>query len=236
MHRTISTVCLGLLLMLAASLASAEESEPMHLGLGLGMSAQSGWLSLFSAVSTDNNGSELLLVPTSFYVPINITPSFRLEPSIGFYRTSNDASTKLTPTSTTTSTSSESGTLVAVGLGAFYVMKPADAFRIYTGPRLDLLFISSSDTTSQTGVGASPTVTDTSSRNGWTISGAVGGEYYPISRLSFGAEAALGFGGLGTPSTTSTSSGGSASTASVSTSTNTTIRTVGTLFVRIFFF
>lgn len=214
--------CIALFCMSAT--AFAEESPVV--GIGVGLSAGGNLVALGSS-------SDLLIVtaPAAIYVPINITPNIRIEPLIGFYRAASSSTTANNGKSGVTTTTDSSASVFAIGVGAFYKMAPIPAFQLYVGPRLGLMFPSTSTTTSESD--NSTQVTVKSSRTGWGISGAFGGEYSPVSRISFGAEIALGFTSYGTPSKTITPDPGG--TPSNDTSTVSAVGTSGTFFARFYF-
>ena len=74
--------------------------------------------------------------PIMFYVPINMTKNFRLEPSFGIL-TANYSNT-LTPTypGAYTTTTTNSGSIVTVGLRAVYLYSLSNSFGLYLGPRI----------------------------------------------------------------------------------------------------
>jgi hypothetical protein len=100
------------------------------------------------------------------YVPIQIAPQFRLEPSLGIFTTDAEGRNDISN--------------VTVGIGAFYVMPLAAAADMYAGARLKLNFASWDDG-----------VNDDSDTD-FLLAGALGGEYYLVPQLSLGVEAQLG--------------------------------------------
>ena len=111
-------------------------------------------------------------VPTSqVYVPINIGV-LRIEPSLGFLSYDQDGG--------------GSGSALALGVGGFYVMRPARDFNYYAGGRIGLGFVNDKNTAGVKGSG-----TD------FRLAVAVGGEWMASPRFSIGAEAQFGRTGYG---------------------------------------
>ena len=115
---------------------------------------------------------EAFVNPTSpaveVYVPIAITPAFRLEPSVGI-RTSDDSTTNVKRSD------------VTIGVGAFFVQRPSANSDLYFGGRLKLNF-AGIDT---------PAGSDSGTDFG--IAAAAGAEYYLAAKFSLGVEAQLGY-------------------------------------------
>lgn len=101
------------------------------------------------------------------YVPIQIAPNFRLEPSLGI--STNDAPTGGTDTSDFT-----------LGIGAFFQNRVAPTVDAYVGGRLKLNRTSFDDG-----------VNDDSGTD-VIIAGAIGSEYYFVPKFSIGLEGELG--------------------------------------------
>jgi hypothetical protein len=109
------------------------------------------------------------VLPTiEVYVPIQIAPQFRLEPSLGIFTQNRDGAG-------TTDTSD-----VTLGIGAFWVKPIAAPVDMYVGGRLKLDFAHSDNG-----------VTSDSDTN-FSLAGAFGGEYYLVAKFSVGLEAQLG--------------------------------------------
>ena len=110
------------------------------------------------------------VTPTiEIYVPINLAPQFRLEPSLGIF-TRNRNGTGVTDTTDFT-----------LGVGGFFVKPIAPPVDMYVGGRLKLDFASSDN-----GV-TSNSDTDVA------VAAALGGEYYLVTHFSVGLEAQLGY-------------------------------------------
>jgi Outer membrane protein beta-barrel domain len=113
--------------------------------------------------------SAAIVSPTiEVYLPIQVGPNLRIEPSLGIF--TNDRPTGQTDTSN-----------ITLGVGVFVQQKVAQPVDLYVGGRLKLNFASTDDgTTSNSG-------TD------FTIAAAIGGEYYFVPKFSIGLEGQLGF-------------------------------------------
>jgi hypothetical protein len=227
MTRSIGLLCSLVLCFLAAPVSAAETP---FLGLGVGLSTGNPFGSLV-ALDLGNDALLLSSLPASIYVPINVTPNIRIEPLVGFYHASGSHTSNPAGKAGTTNTTDTSATVFSAGVGAFYVFNPAEPLRLYLGPRVQFAYLSSETNDSNS---ASTTVTTaTNSRAGWSISGAFGGEYYPIPRFSFGAEVALGYAGFGHP--TRTFNDGTTTVSSSDNPSVSTVSTTGTLFARFYF-
>jgi hypothetical protein len=113
------------------------------------------------------------ILPTAeLYLPIQVAPAVRLEPSLGIF--TNDEPTPGTDTRD-----------ITIGLGAFWVKPLAPPFDMYVGGRLKLNFAKRTDTNA---AGASVSDSDTD----LYLMAALGGEYYVVPQLSVGLEGELG--------------------------------------------
>ncbi len=106
------------------------------------------------------------------YLPIQVAPQLRLEPSLGV-RTSNG------PTGGTDTRD------LTLGLGLFYVQSVATPVDLYAGGRLKLNFARREE--GPTGARVSDSGADVA------IAAALGGEYYLVPKFSLGLEGQLGF-------------------------------------------
>jgi hypothetical protein len=105
----------------------------------------------------------------SFYLPINISAKFRLEPEIWFYRYSE-----------TGNIFEETQTNLSLGLGVFFVVQK-EKLDIYYGTRNGIIF----------------SKTRTWSQTDFYIGPATGAEYYLHERFSLGGEIQLRYVFLG---------------------------------------
>jgi hypothetical protein len=146
------------LVVATATLAQAQEARKQ---VGVGVS-----IDPFAAAAFTSGAAPTPTVEV--YVPINLMPKLRLEPSLGIF--TNDVNTG-------TSTRD-----VTLGVGLFYVQRLAAPFDLYMGGRLKLNFAHT-----ETTAGGSDSGTDV------LLAGALGGEHYFSPHFSLGAEAQLGF-------------------------------------------
>lgn len=106
------------------------------------------------------------LAPTiEVYVPIQVAPAIRIEPSLGIH--TNDQPTGGVDRSN-----------VTLGVGVFVQQKVAAPVDVYVGGRLKLNFASTNPGDSGTD---------------FIIAAAAGGEYYLVPKFSVGLEGQLGF-------------------------------------------
>lgn len=146
---------LAALAALALAGSAVAQQEPSRPQFGLGI-----------AVIPLTTGPIGALSPTvEVYVPFQVAPNFRIEPSLGIY-TNDDG------------TVSQSD--LTLGVGAFVQKRVAAAVDLYAGGRIKLNFASV-----DTGV------TDDSDTD-FLLAGAVGGEYYIAPKFTVGLEAELG--------------------------------------------
>lgn len=119
-----------------------------------------------------------ILNPTTWEVPIKISPKFRLAPMLSFGSQSETTTPKGGEAAETSSST------MGFGLGAFYTMyKKKHGFLYYTGLR----FMTNLNSQGQTAAGKTVTVDSTN----MMFAPTVGGEYFFTSRFSLGAEFAL---------------------------------------------
>jgi hypothetical protein len=175
-----SVVVVGGLLLQATS-TFAQGVDPAVRGrVGLGV-AISDVGSLIAAGSGNSPPSGF--APTIF-VPITVTPWFRLEPEVGIYRSSftetysNGGPT--TPFSVTVTTST-----VHVGTGAFGVTS-RERFTLYYGARVGYLRDSRTES-------ATSHASDRITIPGFFFAPAIGGEYFLSDHVSLGAEVQVRF-------------------------------------------
>ena len=113
--------------------------------------------------------SALVASPTiEVYLPIQVGPNIRIEPSLGLF--TDDQPTGGTDTKN-----------ITLGVGVFVQQKVAPPVDLYVGGRLKLNFASA-----DTGA-ADDSGTD------FTLAAAIGGEYYLVPKFSIGLEGQLGF-------------------------------------------
>ena len=138
------------------------ENDAKRTTLGVGISLEP--LHVFTLGSTLYSTA---LLPVSIYFSVN-TPSVSLQPEFGLYSYSYESGG-----------SNNSASIVKVGLGALFPISQGPSSRAYLGPRVGLLFISQSS--SSTG---GSTYTSEQKETDFTVGLAAGGEYFVSSQLS----------------------------------------------------
>lgn len=202
MKNAFRVAALAAALALAGTASAQEASKGNRFGFGVGLPT-SELAGLFAG------GVSSGLVP-QIYLPINVTPAFRIEPQFGILTLSEDGDL------------GSDASYVTLGAGAFYVASLGQQADLYVGPRLLLAFFREEN---PTGVG-----TEKISRDDWFLAAALGGEYMPHPRVAVGAEVQLGRWSIGDEKTefpgapTDEAPGGSS------------VTTQGVLFVRVYLF
>lgn len=206
MHRRTLSLAAFLALLAVPALASAQPALRMF-GFGVGMGLADG--------ST-----------TAIVVPLNVTPTIRVEPLLGLSMSSSTHE----PDDDAQAKREESDTNVTLGVGAFYMLRTNDAFLMYVGPRLGIMMDSSSDvSTPKTG----DATEQNSSRTDIFLGLALGGEWFFNPRFSLGAEAGLSVVMLGDPTTETKM--GSTTSEDKDTDTGTNISTNGVFWARFYY-
>ncbi|MBI5608064.1 MAG: porin family protein [Deltaproteobacteria bacterium] len=204
MRSHVLCVCAAAALIVASTpTAHADEPAPLpRVGVGVALPLSTG-------------------VAGTVYVPVHLHPRVRVEPGLGYAATTQDTKGK-------TITLKDSSSLVSLGLGVFYVLRPSDDAVIYVGPRAAVLLRST--------VNEYTDFTTTSERTDFLLTLAVGGEHFLGKHFSLGIEAAIGRTWQGQPKVTDTppSPYADPSTVSAEVSQSTT-STVGSLFGRFYF-
>ncbi|HUL60844.1 MAG TPA: hypothetical protein VLU43_16305 [Anaeromyxobacteraceae bacterium] len=149
---------------------AAASDGKAKIGFGVGIETSlAGQPSSVSAVLTGTAP-----VPVMFYMPIQLTPQFRVEPQIGLFAASSDTG---------------DASAFALGGGFFLTQPLAQNLDVYVGPRLILDFVGGKDKT--VNPNASGSAVDVS------ILAAAGAEYYLSSHFSVGAEGQFGYSSQG---------------------------------------
>jgi len=164
---------------------SAEQSRNVSVGFGVGIEP----LGLLGVSPNGFGGNAIATPGASFYVPIQLNPQLRIEPSIGFRHLGVNGG-------------SDNAWALGVG-GLFYFAQPTPT-GFYVGGRLGLAHFS---TTTGSGVTeVSDTATD------FSIAPVLGAEFAFASKFTIGAEAQLPLTFVGNPSHTA---GGTTTTTNV---------------------
>jgi hypothetical protein len=156
-----------------APAALAQQKDAVKVGLGLGMNVNQ----IVQPSSLNWTG----IPPVAVYVPIQISPQFRVEPWLGFWTYSqSDYPGRV---------GDMSSYAWDIGVGALWYFQPASPLGLYLGGRLGLTF---------SGGEIDPGVT--ASETDFRIQAVAGAEYFIVPRFSFGAELQLGPTFYGDPS------------------------------------
>ena len=162
-----------------AQVSPAAQAQSKDVSVGFGVGIEPLGLLGVSPNGSPLSGTSIAAPGASFYVPIQIGPQLRIEPSIGFRHLGLNGG-------------SENAWSLAVG-GLFYFAPPSPT-GFYVGGRLGLAHFSTS-----VGTGAAEVST---SATDFTIAPVLGAEYAFASRFSIGAEAQLPITFVGNPSQT----------------------------------
>lgn len=137
------------------------------------------------------------------YVGMAVSPTFRLESEVSVIRSRDKAVITIDNGFGGVSVFNDeiSSASYRVGVGLLWQWQRVAQLRFYAGPRLGVIHATASEHVSgaQTGTGDV-------SRTDWFLAGSLGAEYFPVSRLSAGADVQLRGVAQGTPSQHSTGS------------------------------
>jgi hypothetical protein len=148
---------------LAAAPAARAQPQPTRVGFGIGLAP-------FAPLALTN--ARIAPVGAGLYLPIQIGPNLRVEPSLSILSFSQSPAAD--------------GSAVGIGAGAFYWFVPPQVQQVgfYVGPRLELFFLKSKQ--------ANPPGADVETKEtDFALTAVMGGEYFVASRFSVGAEAQL---------------------------------------------
>lgn len=180
-------------IMLAAAVAAlavapaalAQQKDAVKVGLGVSLET----LNLAQLSAGAVSQAVPLNTPVSIYVPIQISPHLRIEPSLGFSTFSMDSG-YADATGTI-----ESGYAWNLGVGALYYPVAAQPAGFYVGGRIGLIFSGYS-------VPNVPLPSTDVSETDVYVKAILGGEYFLAPKFSLGLEGQLGVTFFGDPSAT----------------------------------
>jgi Outer membrane protein beta-barrel domain len=164
----------------ALALSAPAAARAQRLGIGVGLTSFDFNL---STLATNFPAA----VPDSIYVPINITPTFRLEPQLGVATLKQDTANGVTSVETS---------VVSLGIGLFFLMPASPEFGAYAGGRVVRTSFTSILKSTQA-------ADDKTEGTDLRIIPAAGGEWSPHPRFSLGAEVQLQLVSFGNRSVTS---------------------------------
>lgn len=212
MRRT-AVIFFALLFLLLPSKLLSQEQDTNHLGIGISIDpSRIGHVTYFyfgeASIITQTLDNQ---APILFYFPIYINDKIRIEPMFGLNtinsgNTQSSKSTISTDYSINTYTSNSSVT--TIGLGGFYIASISNSFNMYLGPRIYFNFASSLveyiyEQSSGGHYSRNDYKTETKESD-ITVGLALGAEYFPIRKFSFGAEASFNYTSYGNPDITNT--------------------------------
>ena len=182
-----------------------------------------------SAVAQDSTRTWSLGVDnqSGVYLGIAVSSSFRVEPEISVLRSRDRTVVTVDNGFGNVSVFNDELTSASyrVGLGLLWQWQRVAQLRFYAGPRLGVIHATGSEKLSGTQTGKSDV-----SRNDWFVAGSLGAEYFPIARLSAGADVQLRAVSQGNPTQHTTGATGFASFAP----SESTLSTRGLLMVRFY--
>ena len=185
MFRTLCTTLLALTAL--ASAGAAQSTDDGRIGFGVAL----------NPIAVADFDSEVGVLPIglgNFTVPIHVGERLRLEPELGIFRVSAEASA-------TGFSSTYNQTVLRYGLGLHVFFGEDGDFKPYVGPRIGFV-----RHTTEEGSGGS---TDFETKRTDSYVGiALGGEYWLASRFSLGAEVQLNRVGIGDEEVTGQPSSG----------------------------
>ena len=148
--------------------AQEERSQEKRSRIGFGVSLGKEIIEIGEAYT--------MLDFPSFYLPISLSPNFRFEPEIGYYRYSGSDEDW-----------EESYSILSIGCGIFFVTQKGKV-DIYYGVRLGFMSTSYSYSYTWDGVDS-----DDDSKTDFYIGPAIGGEYFFTDHLTLGGEIQLNY-------------------------------------------
>jgi len=139
------------------------------------------------------------------YVGLAVSHGFRLEPELSIIRQHDKATFTIdngfgTPTTLTDEATTQ---FYRVGVGLLWQWQRIAHVRLYGGPRLGIVIARADEELSGSQSGSA-----SSRRTDWFLAGSLGAEYFPVERLSAGADVQLRGVAQGTSTQNSSGSAG----------------------------
>ncbi|MGD8867764.1 MAG: outer membrane beta-barrel protein [Gemmatimonadales bacterium] len=175
MKRSLEWLTFVLVLFLAAPASAQDKAGKFGIGVSLEPSA---------LVAEDFDAFFLPFGFGDIYFPINAGEQIKIEPQLGLFRFSSEATAD-------GFSSKQTITIWRLGAGIFYRLPASESLTAYVGPRFVFLFSSESDEFDGSA--------DDSSATDISIGAALGGEYFFSSHFSIGGEFQLNYVSLGDP-------------------------------------
>ena len=122
------------------------------------------------------------------YIGIAVSPTLRLEPEVSVVRQRDKATFTIDNGFGTVSVFNEELTSASyrIGLGLLWQWQRVAQLRVYAGPRFGVIHATAGEH-----VSGAQTGTIDASRTDWFLAGSLGAEYFPVARLSAGADVQL---------------------------------------------
>ncbi len=182
-------------------------------------------------------------LPILFYIPLNLTPNFRIEPAFGInsMKSGNTSSTSDINNYSSIVTNSYDASVATIGLSGYYIFLISNSLSVYLGPRFNLSFCSTDSKNDydylNNGMYSHSAYETITKETDITTGLAFGAEYYPIKNFSFGAEANFNYISYGNPDISNTTSPPPQPSTSTSTSSRTqhSFNTGGMICIRWYF-
>ena len=189
-----------------SNLLHGQEDTLGLVGLGISIDPTKGSELVYINPSLENLQSNWTNNTSSvvFYVPINVTNRFRLEPSIGIF--SMSSSTASTQGGGYPQTITNDASVITLGIRGTYNSFLSNSLMLYYGPRFEFDIVSStyedlyySNYPSTNSKYDNKTIT---SETDITFGAVIGVEYFPIRKFSVGGEINLNYVIFGNPNVT----------------------------------
>jgi hypothetical protein len=188
---------------LASERMLAQEDTVGRIGIGISLDPMRKELVYYQ--STEGamiNAPTIYTTAVSIYFPITVAPHLRLEPNIGISLYKN-TTTQQEPTYRYQDETDES--IIIAGIRGLYIIPVSSSVSFYTGPKIELNFVSSTEdywsiNTGNPKYGSKTVTTETDV----AIGGVFGVEYFPVHALSIGGEVSINYLSYGNPDETTT--------------------------------
>ncbi|MCL5030562.1 MAG: hypothetical protein M1480_16240 [Bacteroidetes bacterium] len=202
----------ALFVLLFSSILLSQETGGAHLGVGISIDpSRIGHVNIYYAGPNSSPPPSIVnQSPILFYFIID-TNKIRIEPLFGLNTTNSENTQTYRAVSNSNyniNTDINNISAITTGLGVFYLSALSNSFNLYFGPRIYFNFVSI--TTENKGASvyngqysSSDNKTETNELD-ITIGLAVGAEYFPFNKFSFGGEASINYTSYGNPDVTTT--------------------------------
>lgn len=177
-------MCCTPFLWVAFTTVSAKNTSSFTFGIGAAINP----VTLYTESAGSDGSLSVPVQTTAFFLPVQLSASFRIEPQFGLISTSTER-TAYSGTSVTSGRIERSQSGMIIGSGLFYTFSPDTTTRGYVGTRLGWIKAHNSLTFTPLGKGE---LVETIYRQTSAFYGAAfGGEYYLSRFMSLGAELSL---------------------------------------------